>query len=232
MGKKVLGFKEFSLREKMNIMEDEVFSDSIKKEHLERIENPKRMILDPGNIKSNPPPHKSSKERANEILKIKAFVQKTGDKQSNLDAKRYDEGIIKKFKRLCKKMELEFDKKYFKELKSESKDFILKEKYRWNIPRPYQSAKTLDIPFKEFVEELEPDSPSYPSAHSFYGHIIAEVLIKKYPEKKEEFLRLANLISLSRILAGVHYMPDVLEGKILAQKLVNSGRVKIPDLES
>jgi len=212
----------------MDMIREDVFSEIPRKEHKNRMLNPGRSIIDPNGIKSSPPVHINPDDRANELLKVKAFIQNTGEKQARLDSHKYDSGMIKKFKKLCERLNLEFDKEYFKELKGEAKDYILSEKYKWNLPRPSQTAKILNIPFNECIEELASDSPTYPSGHSFYANMISGVLIKKYPERKNEFLRLSNLISLSRILAGAHYMPDILEGKRLANEIISSGVVKLP----
>ncbi len=225
----ILNFSEYSNKKRMLTISEGNFSDSPNPVHMERMKNPSTFILKANGIVSMPPSHIDPKERANELLKIKAFIKSSGEKQAKLDASTYDSGMIKKFKQLCEKLGLDFNKKYYKELKKEAKDFILVEKYKWNIPRPSQTARSLRVSFIECSEELASNSPTYPSGHSFYSNIISGVLSKKYPEHKKEFSKLSDLISVSRISAGAHYIPDVKEGKRLANFLIDEGCIDLSE---
>jgi len=230
MERKVLKYKDFSNKKRMDAVKSDKFEGSSKKEeHLQLLNtSQKNRILLNNKIESKKPEHLGPKDRANELLKIKGFIQSIGEKQAKSDAERYDHGMTKKFKKLCGRLGVDFDTKYFSLLKEESKVFGLREKYRWNIPRPEQTAKLLKIPFSERYETESSNSPSYPSNHSLQSNLFAEILSKLYPEHRQEFFRLANLISLSRMSAGVHYMADIKEGKRLANVLMETGKIKLP----
>lgn len=230
MERKVLKYTDFNNKKRMDVVKTDIFSDSSKKEEHLKLLNAQQnnYILLDNKIKSNEPEHLDPEDRANELLKIKGFIQSMGEKQAKSDAERYDHGMTKKFKKLCDRLGVNFDTKYFKLMKDEAKVFGLREKYRWNLPRPEQTAKLLKIPFNERYETESSNSPSYPSNHALQSNMFAEILSKLYPEHRNDFFKLANLISLSRMAAGVHYMADIKEGKRLANILMETGKIKLP----
>ena len=65
-----------------------------------------------------------------------------------------------------------------------------------------------------------PGHPAYPSGHATKAYAFALLMSKKYPHRKDEFMRIANTIATNRELAGVHYASDTLAGLKLALQLV------------
>ena len=65
-----------------------------------------------------------------------------------------------------------------------------------------------------------PGHPAYPSGHATTAYAFALLMSKKYPHRKDEFMRIANTIATNRELAGVHYASDTLAGLKLALQLV------------
>ncbi len=70
------------------------------------------------------------------------------------------------------------------------------------------------------VELKSMKTPSYPSGHATQGHLFAELLGKKYPTHYEEFKKLSNFISKSRIMARAHYPSDCVFGEEVAQHIL------------
>lgn len=226
---RIKGFNNFRIAERMKELACLSFSNSIKKEHKKRIENPRNSIIDwTGKVESESPKHKDPEIMVNELLKIKSFIQSNGIDQSRKDGERYDHDMLDKFESICARLNLEFDRDYFKGLKEEMGDLIAREKYRWNMPRPFQVADFMDIPYNERYQTETSESPTYPSSHAGRANLIAGVLSIMYPKNSGDFYRLADLISLSRISAGVHFFPDIEEGKRMAKKIIDLGIVKIP----
>ena len=63
-------------------------------------------------------------------------------------------------------------------------------------------------------------TPSYPSGHSTQGHLMAELLGKKYPKHYDKLKQLAEFISNSRLMARAHYPSDCKFGEEVAQHIV------------
>lgn len=103
-------------------------------------------------------------------------------------------------------------------LKNEIVDSILYHKDCFNCLRPKNLAKKYNIEFKS--DNLESaNTSSYPSGHAAQGYYIAYKLSDEFPELKDEFLYLANMIGQSRLDRGVHFPSDISGGKELARKL-------------
>ena len=49
---------------------------------------------------------------------------------------------------------------------------------------------------------------AYPSGHAFQAYYLAKILTKKFPEKKEELMKIADRVSNARIITGLHYPSD------------------------
>ena len=89
-------------------------------------------------------------------------------------------------------------------------------KKRYGRLRPYQAHPG------EVKELFTVDESSYPSGHSSGSHVMATVLAKLFPDKKEALEARAEAVGRSRIVAGVHYPSDVEEGRKLADALTDA----------
>jgi len=92
-------------------------------------------------------------------------------------------------------------------------------KNKFNRKRPWQFAKENEIEFPKIKTETGVTA-AYPSGHTFTGHFVAEVLARKYPDKRKQLFEFAAKVSDGRIKKGVHYPSDVEGGKLLAKKLM------------
>ena len=88
-----------------------------------------------------------------------------------------------------------------------------------SIKRTYDRVRPslLDNRIKPSIEV--PGHPAYPSGHSIQCYIAYNYLKKKYPEREDEFLKIADKIAKNREIAGVHYKSDTKYGKLLAEKI-------------
>jgi hypothetical protein len=89
----------------------------------------------------------------------------------------------------------------------DSLPFLLKLKYHFQRPRPYQLAKYYKLnlfPYNSFSA----DTPSYPSGHTFQALLICNVLGNYNPEMFDYFDKLVKDIQYSRLYLGVHYQSD------------------------
>ncbi len=65
----------------------------------------------------------------------------------------------------------------------------------------------------------KPTSYSYPSGHSIQAHIMAFVLSKIDPSRRQVFWARADQIAQDRVKAGVHYVSDIDAGEKIAADL-------------
>lgn len=93
--------------------------------------------------------------------------------------------------------------------------FVLREKQRYQRPRPSQLAIDLDPVISN------PPHAAYPSGHATQHYAAALVLGMLDPEKKDVYIKKAFDVARRREIAGVHYPSDSVAGFKLAIVLVN-----------
>lgn len=78
-----------------------------------------------------------------------------------------------------------------------------------NAPRPYEA---MDIPA---ITPKDTKGKSFPSRHAACGAVIAVTAIYTAPVLGWSLFAVSLLIAVSRVLAGVHYIKDVMAGWLL-----------------
>jgi hypothetical protein len=102
-----------------------------------------------------------------------------------------------------------------------TKPFLLKVKYKYQRPRPYQLAcyyKTSLFPRKS----VSADTPSYPSGHTFQMHLIQETIGSMYPQVYSDLTKLTKEVNEQRLYYGLHFPSDVDFAKQCADKVLKS----------
>jgi len=74
-------------------------------------------------------------------------------------------------------------------------------------------------PFKAYPGQAEPCIKksrgfSYPSGHSSFSRVFANVLSDIVPERRDEFFAKADEIAQDRVIGGVHFPTDIAAGKV------------------
>lgn len=87
----------------------------------------------------------------------------------------------------------------------------------WHTKRPYLVDKRVKL----LVDPLD-SSPAYPSGHTCFARVIAEVLGLIYPNRIGELRNRADDIAWHRVQAGVHYPGDLDGGRALAMLIMGS----------
>lgn len=90
---------------------------------------------------------------------------------------------------------------------------VFDSKYTYWIKRPFM----LDPSIHSLIPT--PSHPSYPAAHSSASKAAFVILTAFFPENRNEWERLCNQCSESRIWAGVHFPIDLEEGFKLGEKV-------------
>ena len=77
----------------------------------------------------------------------------------------------------------------------------------WNRPRPSQLSKLYGIEIEEIVTGTI-DTASYPSGHTVYSKLVANILKKIYPQFAKNFDNIVDATAEARFKQGVHYPSD------------------------
>jgi hypothetical protein len=104
------------------------------------------------------------------------------------------------------------------EINKDIKPLIVKLKYFFQRPRPYQLAYYYKLKLMPFLT-LGSDSPSFPSGHAIQSKVYSEVLGNMYPKTYTALEQLADDVCQSRIGLGVHYQSDIDVGIYVADRI-------------
>ena len=167
------------------------------------------------------PPANSSQQTRDELETL-ANAKLLHKNPAKLEQK-YDDDFLHAFKKVVKKAGHEWDQAYFKALIKEVASITIRLKYKFNRPRPFQLGKVLGIEVTKYSSSTA-NTPAFPSGHATQSVVVAHVLSDKYPELKDDLMKVADKVSLSRLVGGHHYPSDVEYGKQLGKWL--SGHVK------
>ena len=167
------------------------------------------------------PPSNSSGDTMAELETI-AAAEALHKNPGKLEHK-YDDEFDWAFKKVVEDAGLEYDETYFKRLIKEAASITIRLKYKFNRPRPFQLGPVLGIDVTKYQSSTA-KTPAFPSGHTTQSVLVACVLSEKYPELKEKLMKVADKVSLSRVVGGHHYPSDIEYGKVLGKWL--SGQLK------
>ena len=100
-----------------------------------------------------------------------------------------------------------------------------------SIVQPLTAAIVLDLKSKYARTRANDVDPSlstaipvpwhkaYPSGHATQSFITALAFANVFPEKSDEFMRLAAKVAINREIAGLHYTSDSDAGAVLAEQI-------------
>ena len=85
----------------------------------------------------------------------------------------------------------------------------------FNRARPKQIYTSLNT-----QTSISANTPAYPSGHCIQAYYLAKRLSIMYPNRSDEFYKLAEDCALARVYAGLHYPSDNDFGKYIASKIL------------
>ena len=129
-----------------------------------------------------------------------------------------DEDILGLFKALCARLGVVAPWGSLKSRLDDAAHIITKLKWSYNRPRPYQAALKHGFNFKP-MSSVSAHSPSYPSGHTIQSLVLANDLASFAPQHRHAFLKLAEKISASRMIAGYHFPSDIQFGRTIFQNI-------------
>lgn len=204
------------------IIDQQVYTLVPKKKHLKRLASEEKGVIFSCKAEDAPltlPPSNSSEETKLELLELKNLHLQHPD-PAKLEED-YDDKFLWAFKKVCRVNNLEFDGKLMQKIIREAGHIVIKLKYKFNRPRPFQLAKVYDIDLVRYDSDTA-KTPSYPSGHTIQGRILAIYLSKLYPEFQEQFEAVSDAISLSRMVGCHHFPSDVAYGNQIATWLASN----------
>jgi acid phosphatase (class A) len=198
------------------IIDQQVYTLVPKKKHLKRLASEESLVIIGCKAEDAPltlPPSNSSEETRLEMLELKNLQTQHPD-PAKLEED-YDDDFLWAFEKICKDNGLGFDKKFFKAMIKEVGHIVIKLKYKFNRPRPFQLAKVHCLDLMKYDSETA-KTPSYPSGHTTQGRVLAIYLSKLYTELQDQFEAVSDTISLSRMVGCHHFPSDVAYGNQIA----------------
>jgi len=192
------------------------------------IENSKRPLNKLFNIDENhiflPNPPKNNNIRTETELEL---LEKINNRLTDKDIKsieKYDNNFLNAFYEYLDNNNLKYDKEEIEELVENVETVTLREKIKFNRPRPHQLGPKFGIAVtnKYYKKSKVSETPSYPSGHASQSMFVTLYLTDKYPSHRTALSEINNEISNSRLLASVHYPIDILAGQTLGHLLFNN----------
>lgn len=121
---------------------------------------------------------------------------------------------------------LEYHIDHIKEFYRIIKPILFNVKYLFNRPRPYQLAEIYKLDLNT-IHTLTHHTPSYPSGHTVYCALYAQILTHYYPEHGDLFESAVKKTMLARELQGVHYPSDNMASVQMTKKLFDHLYTKV-----
>lgn len=103
-------------------------------------------------------------------------------------------------------------KEFFERLASDLGTAVENLKNRYQRPRPYMAYSDAQPCIKKSK------GFSYPSGHSSFSRVFANVLSELVPERRAEFFAKADEIARDRVIGGVHFPSDIAAGKVFGDQ--------------
>ena len=141
-----------------------------------------------------------------------------------------DQDLDAPFVDLLSKYNLEYPQEYINIFYNIVEPVLMNIKSYWNRPRPFQLAKLLNIPINPIITSTV-HTPSYPSGHTMYSRLVANILKHTYPKIENRILdRIVYDTARARVIQGAHYPSDNEASILFANYVFKNLILKIEDV--
>ena len=188
-----------------------VYSDEVKPKHEKKINKTTKLFHNELTLPMIKPPENDHSITLDELKYLESV-------EPNEQYVKDGDEILDAFKPLIEKYDVNISEEYLDRIIKESAKFIMKLKYHFNRPRPYQVAKFYGMDLNG-TELDSMKTPSYPSGHATQGYLVGEVLSRFDPDNAVTYRQKAEDIAHSRIVAKAHYPSDKRYGKKISKVL-------------
>ena len=152
-------------------------------------------------------------------LKELKFVAESTFNRSDAEIEKIhniDRDLDSPFIYLLSRYGLEYPQEYIDRFYNIVEPVLMNIKHYWNRPRPVQLAKLLNISIDPIATNTV-HTPSYPSGHTMYSKLVANILKHHYPQIENKILD--NIVydtARARVMMGVHFPSDNQASMLLA----------------
>lgn len=153
-----------------------------------------------------PPPDNTSTIVQKELALISEATLSRDRKDYDL-IYRMDQDMDSFFEDFLKSKGLSYPQQHINTVYSIVEPILMNVKNYWNRPRPSQLATFYDIKIARIITDTI-HTPSYPSGHTVYSQLVANILSDIYPSLSNELNDIAKLTGMARVKQGVHYPSD------------------------
>ena len=155
----------------------------------------------------DPPPSNTDPKTLKELT----FVAESTFNRSEAEIKQIyniDRDIHGPFIKLPSKYKLEYPREFINTFYDVVRPVLTNIKQYWNRPRPVQLAKLYNIQIDPIVTNTV-HTPSYPSGHTMYSRLVANILKHHYPQIENKVLdSIVYDTARARVMMGVHFPSD------------------------
>jgi hypothetical protein len=153
------------------------------------------------------PPEPNNSKKTEKELSLISYAT-TNRKNTDVEfIHNVDQDMDSFFIGLLNKQNLEYPYRYIGLFYDIVEPVLMNTKSFWNRPRPSQLAKLYNIPIDVIATDTI-HTASYPSGHTVYAKLVANILTEKYPKLADQLEATAKNIGIARIQQGVHYPSD------------------------
>ena len=152
-------------------------------------------------------------------LKELKFVAESTFNRSDAEIEKIhniDRDLDSPFIYLLSRYGLEYPQEYIDRFYNIVEPVLMNIKHYWNRPRPVQLAKLFNISIDPIATNTV-HTPSYPSGHTMYSKLVANILKHHYPQIENKILD--NIVydtARARVMMGVHFPSDNQASMLLA----------------
>lgn len=195
-----------------NIFDDvnrEIYKNINDIKYLEKPPRPQQVEINIDDIIENfpPPPANTDNSTKIDLIELSQLTRYRTKEQVDI-ALAIDDKAESIFIPYLKESSLEYPTEVVKSFWNVYYPIVTNIKHHFNRARPWQLAEKYGIYIEHIATEAS-NTPSYPSGHSTYGYILERILSEIYPLHSASFQELADRVSYSRKILGVHYQSDV-----------------------
>ena len=188
-----------------------VYTEEVKPKHQKKIDMKLTVFREDLALPFRPKPDNDSPTTMRELKYLSKL-------ETDKDEVKRGDDIRENFLPLIEDNDIPLSKTYVDKVIKESGKFIMKLKYHYNRPRPYQVAEVYELNLNG-TELDSMKTPSYPSGHAVQAYLVGELFSNVDPRGSHQFRDRAERVAHSRIIAKGHYPSDKSYGKKVAKVL-------------
>lgn len=161
-----------------------------------------------------PPPKNSSGETKREL----EYISRQTKNRSKNDIEfihKMDEDIDSFYKEIVYKKGYNYPENYISLFYDIVETPLMNTKWYWNRARPKVLSKYYGLDVNVIVTDTI-HTPSYPSGHTAYSQLVANILSDLYPDLSSRLNKIPIQTGIARVKQGVHYPSDNKAGILFA----------------